>query len=215
MYKLLIAVFAMLMITGSAFAQTDDTEDAKQCYFCGMYWDKSSTRSEMVLTVDGETDSYPFESIGCAFNAMKEMKADGAKEVKVESATILDYSTYGTDAEMMVDAGKAWYLVGTSKLPGSMGPFVAAFGAKDVAIQMKKKMGGELMNHDEMAEHMMGDDKKMEGHGDMHEGMPGMGDSSAEVWVCSCSGGCCDDIQSDKPGKCSKCGMDLVKKTDK
>ena len=37
----------------------------------------------------------------------------------------------------------------------------------------------------------------------------------ATVYVCSCAGGCCDDVRSDKPGKCPNCGMDLIPESDK
>lgn len=206
MYKFLIALMSMLLIAGHAFAQDDEPV---RCDTCGMFWERSSTRAQMELNVDGKKGLYHFESLGCVFNKMAELKEGGAKEIKVANAMILDYSTFGTDNERMLDPHEAWFLVGTSRLKGSMGPFIAAFASKDAASAMQEELGGELMDHDAMAAHMVGDDKDRK-----HDGHEGAG-MMADMYICPCSGDCCDDIKSDKPGECERCGMTLVKKGDK
>ncbi|MCB1220134.1 MAG: nitrous oxide reductase accessory protein NosL [Planctomycetales bacterium] len=211
MYKYLIAMLAMVIFATAAWAQKDD--EPIRCDTCGMFCEKSSTRMQMELNIDGEKGLYHFESLGCVFNKMAELKEGGAKEIKVANAMILDYSTFGTDDEQMLDPHEAWYLVGTSRLKGSMAPFIAAFATKDMATSMQDELGGEVMDHDSMAAQMVGDDedRKHDGHDDGSKEMHAM----ADVYICPCSGGCCDDIKSDKPGECPKCGMQLVKKEDK
>jgi nitrous oxide reductase accessory protein NosL len=213
MYKLLIAMLAMLMLSGIALAQGD--EEATRCDYCGMFWDTSSTRLEIDMIVDGKSMISHFESVGCLINSMQELKESGAKEMKISSARILDYSSFGSDREVMTDAMKAWYLVDTKKLKGSMAPFIAAFGSKEVAAEMQKSLGGELLDHDAMHAWFSKDDKA-DPHAGHDHGAGGASDNpSAEVYICPCSGDCCLDIVSDKPGECPKCGMQLVLKTDK
>ena len=207
MNKILTTMLMLLFLSLTAHAQDD--EEATRCDFCNMFWDRSSTRVEMELDVDGEVSTYFFESVGCVFNKIDELMEAGAEEVKVTSAEILDYSSFGSDREVVLNAHEAWYLVGTSRLKGSMAPFIAAFGSKEVAIEMQEELGGELMDHDAMAAYMRAD--KTESH-DMHEAAEKMAD--AAVYVCPCEGDCCTDIMSDKPGECERCGMTLVRKGD-
>ncbi|MEZ5338842.1 MAG: heavy metal-binding domain-containing protein [bacterium] len=207
MYKYLIAMLAMFILATAAWAQQED--EPIRCDHCGMFWEKSSTRMTMQLEIDGKPQDFHFESIGCAFSNFGELMENGATEVKVLDAQILDYPSFGTKNEQMTKAFDAWFLVDTTKLKGSMAPWIAAFASKDTAMEMQESMGGELMDHDHLAAYMQGDSEEMnhESHGEMH--------AMADVYICPCSGGCCDDIQSDKPGECPKCGMQLVKKEGK
>lgn len=172
-----------------------------RCENCGMYTDVSTTNVKAMLKINGKTAEHNFVCLGCVHEYM-EGKAAGKAELV--SLKVLDYNTFGTKTPKFVDGKTAWYLVGTKDLKGSMEPFIAAFAGKDAATKAKATLGGELMNWNDTWAGVTAD-----------EGGHEHGSAGDDEYVCSCTGGCCDNIHSDKPGTCPNCGMTLVKKSAK
>ena len=197
----LVLMFALL-VTGSALAQQ---EERPRCENCGMFWDKSATRVEFTVKVDGSEHTHITECFGCLHDFVHETYG----EVMPTAVSVLDYATYGTKHEQMINAFDAFYLYGTERLDGSMPPYVAAFATEKAAKEHQKKLGGELVDFPGMRKQMM---KAKGEHPD--EGREGHSQAAPAdaVYVCPCSGGCCADISSSEPGECPNCGMQLVKK---
>jgi nitrous oxide reductase accessory protein NosL len=134
MRKLLLVLIIGLLATSAAFA---DAKDRPRCELCNMFWDISATRVEAGYS--GGT--HKFESMGCLFQSV-DSKSD------LTSIKVLDYSTASRKTPKMIDGKSAHYLYGTSKLKGSMAPFVAAFASKDAATKAKADLGGEYVTFD-------------------------------------------------------------------
>ena len=105
-----------------------------------------------------------------------------------------------TSNQRAVDGEKAWYLVGTNDLPGSMAPMIAAFTTKDAATKAQKDLGGELKNWKDTWAGIIADNAKDKPQASAGE----------DEYVCPM----CSDVHSDKPGNCPNCGMKLVKKSE-
>ena len=137
--RLLLVIFLTLGIL--TVAQADDRP---RCEVCRMFWDISSTRVEASIKADGKTAAHKFESFGCLAQFMK------AGDKSLVSVKVLDYGTAASKTPKLIDAKKAWFLHGTSKLKGSMAPFIAAFATKDAATKAQKDLGGDLMQWDKL-----------------------------------------------------------------
>jgi hypothetical protein len=129
---------------------------------------------------------------------------------------VLDYPTFGTDDEQMIDGFKAWYLFGTERLAGAMAPYVAAFSDEEAAAAAQEELGGELVDFAGMHELMLAaksadeDGEEDVPESDMQDHQMSS-DTAADTYVCSCTGGCCDHVKASEPGVCPQCGMELVK----
>jgi hypothetical protein len=132
----LVAIAFMVALSGAVAMAKDESHE---CEECGMTWEVSSTR--LVTSVNREDDAseHYYESLGCLFNAVD------SDEAGIE-ARILDYSTFGTDNEELIEARKAVYLFDTEPLPGSMGPYIAAFATEEAAADAQQELGGELLD---------------------------------------------------------------------
>jgi transcription elongation factor Elf1 len=140
----IVVALAGAIAVSAAFATEAKTHECEQC---GMTWEVSSTRLiDSVKVEDDSTDHY-YESLGCLFNAVED-------ESEAIDAQVLDYSTFGTDDEALIAADEAVYLFDTKPLPGSMGPFIAAFSSEEAATKAQKKLGGELLDFDGVWEGM-------------------------------------------------------------
>jgi hypothetical protein len=208
---IVIGVLGCLLLVGSLSAAAADKADKHvPCANCGMYTEISSTRVVAKIKVDGKTGDYNFECIGC----MMEKLGDWGKQASLQSFKVLDYSTYQTGSEKLIDSRHAWYLYGTKELENSMGEpaYIAAFASKDSATKAKAKLGGDLVEGwDALSDKLEAAEKTA----DATTTKVASKDDPAQAemtYVCPCTGGCCDDIHSDKPGTCPKCGMQLVPK---
>lgn len=201
-----VFVTLALVVTFAALASAQ--EDRPRCEKCGMFWDNSPTMLSMEVKVGEKTVTHLFECVNCAYNGLHSLYDE---EPEVTSFLILDYTTFTAKTQKMLDGYEAFYLFGTSRLKGSMAPFTPAFATEKAAKQAQSILGGELVDFDGMmkllAKHN-GDKYEESGHEGHDHGSAGDGD----VYLCPCSGDCCDDIISDQPGECPKCGMTLVKK---
>jgi hypothetical protein len=198
------------LTTAVPASAADKTEKHVPCANCGMYTEISSTRIVAQVKVDGKTAAYNFECVGC----MHEKLEEWGSKADLVSFKILDYSTYGSRTEKLVDGETAWYLFGTKELENSMGEpeYIAAFATKEGATKAKAKLGGDLvqgwdavLDRIEAAEAKTADATTTKVASKEDPAQP-------EAYICPCTGGCCDDIKSDKPGTCPRCGMQLVKK---
>lgn len=130
----------------AAFNVTSAFADEPTCENCGMFWNKSVTKVSASIKVDGKSMDHKYECLNC----LKDGLAFMGKGATLGSVKILDYNTAGTKSEKMLDARKAWFLYGTSRLKGSMPPNIAAFGTKDAAKSAQASLGGEMLDWDSM-----------------------------------------------------------------
>lgn len=195
----------LLMLSAAAWAAE---EEAPRCEYCGMFYEQSPTRVSATIDFQDETYSHIFDCFGCLHDFVHENYG----EVQPSALSVLDFATFGTDDEQMLDAFEASYLFGTSRIKGSMPPYVAAFASEQSAKAAQAKLGGELTDYTGLKKLMM--NAKGEDNTDGVEGHEHSEDSGAEatVYGCPCTGGCCDDIESSEPGECPRCGMELVEK---
>ena len=114
--RLIIGLILALLALSVAVAQD---EERPRCDNCGMFWDTSPTRVEFTLKVDGKEHTHIAECFGCLHDFIHENYG----EVMPAAISVLDYATYDTKNEKMIDAFDAYYLYGTErrvrKLPGS------------------------------------------------------------------------------------------------
>lgn len=197
----ILAIGVMLFFALSLVAQAKDPERPR-CENCGMFTDVSSTNVHALLKLDGEEGEHNFVCLDCVHEFMHD-KYEGKSELI--GLEVLDYNTFGTKTPKFIDGMTAWYLVGTSDLPGSMEPMIAAFATKEAATKAQKDLGGELKNWEDTWAGITAESESGEPAASAGE----------DEYVCSCTGGCCDDVHSDKPGTCPNCGMKLVKKSEK
>lgn len=207
-------VLSMLVfVLALAAAAWAADEEAPRCDNCGMFFEKSAARVSATIEFEDQTYNHLFECLGCLHDYIHENYG----EVKPSELMVLDYATFGTDDEQMIDGFEATYLFGTERLAGSMPPYVAAFSDEDAAAAAQEELGGELVDFAGMKKLMIeakgGEaDSEMDMHdGEMHGHEMGGGEE-AVTYVCPCTGGCCADIESDEPGECPNCGMALIKK---
>jgi NosL len=137
-------VFALLMaafVITSALAAEEPT-----CENCGMFWNKSESKISASIKQGAKSADHKYE----CFNCLKEGLAGLGKGATLGAVKIVDYPTVGTKSEKLIDARKAWFLYGTSRLKGSMAPYIAGFGTKDAATKAKATLGGEVLDWDGM-----------------------------------------------------------------
>lgn len=179
-----------------------------KCENCGMYTDTSSTHVVASIEIDGKTGDHEFVCPDCLHEKLEEW----GDKAELKSFEVLDYNSFNSDAPKMIDGMKAWYLFDTEELEGSMPVYSAAFSSKDAAKAASKDLGGELVQG---WDGLLGKIEAAEEAEADNADKGTAGGSTDTVYVCSCTGGCCDDITSDKPGLCPRCGMKLVPKDEK
>jgi nitrous oxide reductase accessory protein NosL len=185
-----------LGIAAFAAAGKDETP---RCDNCGMFMAKSATQVHATFTIDGKKHEHKFVCLDCIYE-FSAKTYDGALPTSVQ---VLDYTTFGTDKPVLLDANKAWFLYGTGKLAGSMQPYIAAFATKEAAQAQQAALGGELIQFAAVQDQLL---KEL-----AEEAEPAASAGDGEiVYVCPCTGDCCTDIRTTEPGSCPKCGMELV-----
>jgi hypothetical protein len=190
----ILVIGAMLFLALGLVAQAKSPERPR-CENCGMFTDASATTVHAMLKLDGKEGEHNFVCLGCVYEFMHD-KYKGKAELA--GLKMLDYNTFGTKSPKFIDGKTAWYLVGTSELPGSMEPYIAAFATKEAATKAKADLGGKLMNWKDTWAGITAasDDAKPQSS------------AGEDEYVCPM----CSDVHSDKPGNCPNCGMKLVKK---
>jgi nitrous oxide reductase accessory protein NosL len=181
-----------LLLAFGLVAQAKEPQRPR-CENCGMFTDVSPTNVHAMLKINGKEAEHNFVCLGCVYEFMHE-KVKG--EAKLTGLKVLDYKTFGTKTPKFIDGMTAWYLVGTKPLDGSMEPYMAAFASKDAAAKAQKTLGGEVKNYKDTWATL---------------GAKEEGNSDAAVYTCPMH----PEVQQNHPGKCPKCGMNLVKKGSK
>jgi len=198
-----LTVCVLLLLGLGLMAQAKDPERPR-CDNCGMYADMSSARVLATINVSKKDVDLNFCGLGCLD---KYLSKNAKNKAQLVGFTIMDYGTFGSKSPQMIDGAAAQYLYGAEYLPGTMKPYIAAFSDEDAATAAKQDLGGELMSFEDMWAALQAAGKKA--------AEAKASGSDEDQYVCSCEGGCCDDISSDKPGTCPNCGMKLIKKSDK
>jgi nitrous oxide reductase accessory protein NosL len=128
-----------------------------------MYYDKSSTKVEAVVKVNGTKGTHIFESLGCLYRFLNQPDT----EADLLKVSVLDYTSFGAEKERMLDGKTAFYLFGTKPLGGSMEPYVAAFADERAAQAAQSSLEGKVRTWDELQENLeraqRKADKKKEG----------------------------------------------------
>jgi hypothetical protein len=104
----------------------------------------SSARVTLKLQGSGEARS--FDGLASAFHELYEQYGG----IGFYDTMVLDYSTYGSKQEQLVNAERAYFLVGADKARGAGGELkVVAFTNRDAATRAQRKIGGELRDFDD------------------------------------------------------------------
>lgn len=135
----MIIVSALLI---AALCSTAALAEEPTCENCGMFWSKSVTRLTASIKLGGKSVEHKYECLNC----LREGLATLGKGATLGAVKMLDYASAGTKSEKLIDAKKAWFLYGTSRLKGSMPPNIAAFGTKDAAKAAQASLGGEILD---------------------------------------------------------------------
>lgn len=148
MRYIVLVLGLLLALGGLQVAMADGgAKDRPHCENCGMFTDKSATRTIASVTVDGKTADHQFVCLECVFEKLEKWGDDHAK---LKGIKTLDFATFGTDKEKLVDVNDAWFLYDTGKLKGSMPKYTAAFSSKAAAQKAQKELGGTLMQWSEL-----------------------------------------------------------------
>lgn len=121
-------------------------KEAASCENCGMNFDISPTRLEVTveMKMGSKTMSHNhiFECMNCSYNALTAKYGD---DLTISGVQMLDYQTFGTKNEAMLDGMKAVYLFGVKRMKGTMPPYIAAFASEKDAKAAQKVIGGDLV----------------------------------------------------------------------
>lgn len=123
----------------SLFMQAGFTDNA--CPVCGMFADRSMTHV-VVKWKDGSFTQH--DSFDCAIGQL----ANGSGQIDKIEVSLYDVDNPGSH---WMDARSASFLYDTSRIKGSMPPFVAAFGSPEEASAAQSELGGEQLSFTELA----------------------------------------------------------------
>ncbi|MCC7478918.1 nitrous oxide reductase accessory protein NosL [bacterium] len=108
------------------------------------YWDDSPTRVEIRFD-DVRIGGGHFISIG---HAMIEIGDRDRDWDRLSDFRVLDFATYNSRRERMIDARDAWYLVGADWNDGLDGDLpILAFKSRNMARRYQRELGGELTDY--------------------------------------------------------------------
>lgn len=180
-----------------------------KCECCGLYWGQSPTRVQAVVVRGGAKELVNYESIPC-------MLKDTAKDDSLVRFDVIDYTTAGTEKEVMLEGGEAFYVYGTRPIPGSSAPYIAAFADEKKAREAITWLGGgSSLSYGGLLKRWQADLAAAAAAGDSNLPLDAVIPPGEDYFVCSCAAGDCDDVKSDTAGVCPKCGLTLVRRTEK
>jgi hypothetical protein len=157
----------------------------------------------------GAKELVDYESIPCM---LKETTADNS----LVRFDIIDYTTAGSEKEVMLEGGEAYYVYGTRPIPGSSAPYIAAFPDETKAREAISWLGGGTsLNYGGLLKRWQADLAAAAANGDSKLPLDAVIPPGEDYFVCSCAAGDCDDVKSDTAGVCPKCGLTLVHRTEK
>jgi hypothetical protein len=132
-------------------------DDAK-CLITKLPWKASSTRVAAVFEVDGQDFKGLF--LGVPFMMIEyKLLENQHHRVDIKQVQVLDYSTFGTDAERMITINDDWsnvvFVHTDQKLAGSKAPYYAAFSDADKVDQAKKDLNGSVLSYKDLLTHLL------------------------------------------------------------
>ncbi len=140
----LLFVVLLLAIVLPLTAVAEET--AARCETCGMNYDISPTRVEVTveLKVGPKTKSYThiYECLNCSYRALT---AKYGEDLNITGVQMLNYQTFGTKKETMIDGMKAVYLYGVKRMRATMAPFIVAYANESDAKSAQRVLDGELV----------------------------------------------------------------------
>lgn len=137
LYVLMVVMVCCLLVSGIAFAQQDDIKKHPSCKYCGMDREKVS-HSRMYLEYDnGSTEGVA--SLHCAALDLATNTDTTPKAIMVG-----DYNT-----KNLIDAEKAFWVVGGTKTGVMTARAKWAFDKKENAEKFISENGGKLSTFDE------------------------------------------------------------------
>lgn len=102
--------------------------------------------SRVEVRLDGETRSYAYSGLTDACGSISYWEPDR----EVETLRILDYATFGTSAERLIDARRAYFLLNAPRASGSHDALnILAFGSRAAARSAQQKLGGDLRDFED------------------------------------------------------------------
>ncbi len=128
----LLALVVVMALGIFAAVYAAEKDEAPRCDNCGMFMNKSATQVHAVFMIDKQETTHQFVCLGCVYE-FSAAHYEGALPTKLQ---VLDYATFGTDKLVELDATKAWYLYGTSKLAGSMMPYIVRASSSSSMTRM-------------------------------------------------------------------------------
>ncbi len=127
-------------------------DDAK-CVVSGEPWKASSTRVDAILRIDGQSRRGLFLNLAYML-IYRQMAEEAHHQVGIESVRVLDFPTFGTDHEQMIDINEDWsnvaFLKTDKSLPGSKEPYFAAFSSTDDLQKAMESIGGKPKTYEEV-----------------------------------------------------------------
>lgn len=118
----------------ATFVKTDSSKEF--CNVCGMHLAKYYKTNHATEFKNGHKEQY------CSLHCQAQIHKDYEKKIK--TIQVVDTNTL-----KLIDASKAFYVVGSSK-EGTMSPISEyAFASKEEAINFQKEFGGEIHNFNE------------------------------------------------------------------
>lgn len=119
-------------------------DDDRDGYY-NRYWEGSPARVQIRFD-DVEIGGGDFISIG---HAMVELGGRGRNHDRLRDFRVLDFSTYNSRRERMIDGRDAWYLVGSDWTDGLDGDLpILAFRSRNMAKRYQRELGGYLVDFD-------------------------------------------------------------------
>ena len=158
-----VVLFGLLAMAGIGLAVVvaDDIRQAPSCPYCGMDRSQYSHSRMWITNEDGK-------KVGTCAIRCTVVELDGNPDGKVKSIEVGDY-----DTRTLIDARKAFWVIGGNKKGVMTRRAKWAFGTKEAAEKFVKENGGTLATYDE-AFLAAREDLKSGGRGGMRAGA-GMG----------------------------------------
>ena len=110
-----------------------------ECAECGMIVSEDRCSSAMLVEISGRREHIMFDDIGC----MLDYERTRAGQFTAVDAFVHDHAT-----RAWVRAREASFLLADrERLPTPMGSGLVAFATREAALEMRKEVGGDVIDH--------------------------------------------------------------------
>jgi nitrous oxide reductase accessory protein NosL len=153
-----VAVFIGLLSLGTAaFAQGGELtlDKTKRCEVSGVDWDKAADRVTVKVKASGKLRTHYFSGM---VHARRFIEKRYGEEAELQAVQVLSYPSFTSDKPQMIDGRNAWYVFDFEQaVEGSQAePHVAAYAEEKEARKAAKKLGGEVLDFDELWDELEG-----------------------------------------------------------